>query len=564
MAAFGGNDECITKLERHVAFLTSEKLAGRATGSLGEALAMQYAESYFKKIGLRPAGAKQEYLQTFSFISHSILGANNHLCLTRHDHHRQCLARDQWRPLRYSKRGAFTIRQLVFVGSGITVPGARDDYQGLNVKGKWVLVKDALSAQLTAKQRRLYEPYLSTRYKTYNAKRHGAQGIIFVTQKKALADIDRSSLKASGIFALVIDEKIVESMTAHELKSGAITLSTPMLGQIDICQKRKTASNVIAKLVSGKKNAPLVIIGAHADHLGKANAQSYYAGADDNASGVAAVLEAAAKLKKLQMRGNIQLNNDVLFAIWSGEEIGLLGSTYFVKNFLSKKQPALPTVKAYLNLDMVGRLRQKLVLQGTGSSAGWQPLIDEAIRRCPLPLLTKSDPYLPTDATIFYLHGIPTLNFFTGAHQEYHTVKDQYQRLNFSGMEKITQLLTALIVNLTTTSQPLTYQHVKNKPQVGGVRKVYLGTVPDYASAINKGVQLAGVKRGSPAAIAGLKPNDVIVSLAGAEIDDIYDYAYALKSLPVGKPVSLVVLRQQAPLHLTIVAASHEPLLGQA
>ncbi|MFI4918893.1 MAG: M20/M25/M40 family metallo-hydrolase [Legionellales bacterium] len=329
--------------------------------------------------------------------------------------------------------------------------------------------------------------------------------------------------------------------------------------------------NVLAKLKMSPNSARMIVIGAHVDHLGHgqlsgSRARNYengmiHAGADDNASGVASILEVAAQLSSLKAQGKLHGNKDILFAIWSGEELGILGSSHFVKNYIKPATNKLPrpTLDAVINLDMVGHLRKSLVLQGLGSSTDWLKVINNIGTNHTIPLIMHNDPYLPTDSTSFYLHGIPTLNLFTGAHDNYHTPRDTPDTLNYAGIKKISEFLVELTLALESRLLPMSFQAVE-KPKSNLERgfKIYLGTIPDYASAEVIGVKLSGVAKNSPAERAGLQQNDVIVKLAAQDIHDIYDYTAALNALPVGKPVSLKVLRGNKQVALMIIATYRE------
>lgn len=345
--------------------------------------------------------------------------------------------------------------------------------------------------------------------------------------------------------------------------------SSVALRKINGMTKKQRGRNVLARLRVGTVKTSILMIGAHVDHLGRgefSNTRSrkdevnlIHNGADDNASGVASVLEAAVMLSHLQTQGRLHGNNDILFVIWSGEELGLLGSSHFIKTFIEKAEnkSLRPVINAYINLDMVGRFRNSLILQGVGSSSNWPKLIEQANQSHVIPLTMQKDPYLPTDSTSFYLHGVPTLNLFTGAHDEYHTPRDKLAILNFTGMKSISTFLVDLILALEAEPQLMDYQQAqKTHIHLGRGYRVYLGTIPDYTSADLVGVKLSGVIKSSPAERAGLRQDDVIVELAGKKIQDIYDYSFALHGLHAGEPVVLVVLRGQQRLTLTIVAQS--------
>ncbi|MHC4995707.1 MAG: M28 family peptidase [Planctomycetota bacterium] len=337
------------------------------------------------------------------------------------------------------------------------------------------------------------------------------------------------------------------------------------------------------------------MVGAHVDHLGRGGAGSLasgdseggiHHGADDNASGVGAMLEVADWLADLKRRGRLSLEHDVLLAAWSGEELGLLGSNYFVENFPGA--PAAPThtpetpeanghesvgsthgepgdprhesLTAYLNMDMVGRYREKLVVQGMGSSPVWGELIEKANVPVGLNLSPSNDSYLPTDATSFYVKGVPILSAFTGAHEDYHKPSDTPEKINYDDTQRIARFVGLVTRSLAMDGSMPPYQAMQ-KPKQGEQRaglRAYLGTIPDYAQGDVKGVKLSGVGKGGPAEQAGVRGGDVIVKLAGKPIENIYDYTYAIEALKIGEPVEVVVRRGGEELTLTVTPGSRD------
>jgi len=319
------------------------------------------------------------------------------------------------------------------------------------------------------------------------------------------------------------------------------------------------------------------VIGAHVDHLGKGASSSSLAradeagkihyGADDNASGVAALLEIAEYLSAQHKQGRLHLRRDLLFVAWSGEELGLLGSDHFVKAFgkngLASKAvsnqgkapgPSIyPSIAAYLNMDMVGRLQKSLILQGIGSSNIWRSEVEQCNVPVGLPITLQEESYLPTDATSFYLRGVPILAAFTGAHSDYHTPRDTPDKLNYDGAAKVARFMGLVATGLAGKESPPKYveQPVK-QPTTSGRLRVYLGTIPDYAEEV-KGVMLSGVGKGGPADKAGMRSRDVIVELAGTKIENIYDYTHAIEGLKIGQRVKIVVTRngERVPLDIT-------------
>lgn len=318
----------------------------------------------------------------------------------------------------------------------------------------------------------------------------------------------------------------------------------------------------------------MVIIGAHVDHLGRqagsnsrageGEEDAIHSGADDNASGVAGVIEIAQWLADMKAKGKLKQKRSILFAAWSGEELGLLGSAHFVRSwakFFGDEDAKLGGLfAAALNMDMIGRLRKSLVLQGVASSDRWPEEIEKRNIPVGLPIVAQNDTYLPTDATSFYLREVPILSAFTGAHDEYHTPRDKVDLINFEGTQKIAKFMGLVLRSVATSEDPPTYNEVarpENEGNRGGLR-VYLGTIPDYAQGDVEGVKLSGVRKGAPAAEAGVESGDIIIKLGGEPIKNIYDYTYILGALSIGEETEIVVKRKDEEKTLKIVPTSRD------
>ena len=231
--------------------------------------------------------------------------------------------------------------------------------------------------------------------------------------------------------------------------------------------------------------------------------------------------------------------------------IGLIGSSQFAEH----PPVALSNVVAYVNFDMVGRLREnKLILQGVGSSSAWRKLIEKRNVAAGFNLTLQEDPYLPTDTMAIYSKHVPVLNFFTGSHEDYHRPTDKPDTLNYDGLERITKFARAIIADLAKGPERPDYLTVARSDSGGGSRenlRAYLGTIPDYATEV-AGVKLSGVRGGGPADKAGLKGGDIIVEFGGKKIANIYDYTYAMDAVKIGQPVPVVVLRDGQRVTLTV------------
>lgn len=414
---------------------------------------------------------------------------------------------------------------------------------------------------------------------------------------------------------------------------------------ISVKHLKSQGRNVLGRLQAGDKpSAQAIIVGAHVDHLGKgANSSSLarddesnliHYGADDNASGVAAMLEVAEYLADQRERGKLKMKRDVIFAAWSGEELGLLGSNHFVKAIAhgltahdhdhhhghdaaakpsknkseekpivgdgpvpprkdpvpSKTSPKKVTgqaekpaksaeaahasgashghgashgihsaIAACINMDMVGRLKSNLVVQGVGSSSVWKSEIERRNAPIGLPITLQDDSYLPTDASSFYMQGVPVLSAFTGSHGEYHTPRDTPDTLNYEGAAKVAKFMGLVTRSLALRDKAPDY--IAQKAPAQGQRRArlraYLGTIPDYAEEV-KGVKLGGATKGGPADKAGIKAGDIIVELGGKKIENIYDYTYAIEALKIGQKVKVVVERKGKRVKLELIPGSRD------
>jgi Zn-dependent M28 family amino/carboxypeptidase len=276
----------------------------------------------------------------------------------------------------------------------------------------------------------------------------------------------------------------------------------------------------------------------------------------------------------------------MLFAAWSGEELGLHGSAAFVSDFpklypermiagsidsgsghaeksegqaevvTTAAQKLYPQIAAYLNMDMVGRLRENLILQGLGSSPYWTDVIERRNAVVRLPLTLQQDCHLPTDATSFFLRGVPILAAFTGSHDEYHTPRDLPQLLNYEGASQVAKLMALIGRDLVLADAAPEYQEQAAEPEMRANLTAYLGTVPDYGQTDVQGVKLGAVTKGAPAEQAGVKAGDIIIELAGRKIENIYDYTYAIEALKIGETIKLKAKRGENVVELDVTPAS--------
>jgi len=553
----------------HVSRLASEEMDGRLTGTDGARRASDYIIQELERMGIRPLPGRDSFRVPFEFTS----GVNDQGS-TLSASGREAPS-GSVRGLSFSDNGEVS-GGLVFAGYGITVPESQDfgydSYFGLDVKNKIVLVLRYFPEDATAEAKSILARYSGLRFKAMNARDRGAKGLLLVSGPRSpnageLVGMSfDSAVAGSGIVAATIRgdvaEKLFERAEGKTLAETqqALDSGNPHVGGFEIpgaeillnvrLQKEtRTAENVVGYLPATAEE-PLggatILLGAHYDHLGRGNdgnslagkdeAGQIHHGADDNASGVAAVLAIAEKERSRDRKA------PVAFAFWAGEELGLLGSGEFVRG------GAIPVadIAAYINFDMVGRMRDnKLVLQAVGTSSVWPRLIEQANVVVGFDVQVSEDPYLPTDVTSFNQAGVPSVNFFTGSHKEYHRPADRADLINYEDLERVVTLGALLTEKVAGLQKKPDFIKVARAPQQGGSRdtvRVFTGTIPDYATQV-EGLLLSGVIEGGPAEEAGLRGGDVIVEFAGRKISNIYDYTYALDVVKIGEQVAVVFLR---------------------
>jgi S1-C subfamily serine protease len=329
---------------------------------------------------------------------------------------------------------------------------------------------------------------------------------------------------------------------------------------VELVEELATTANVVGRVPAGVPKADrlpgTLVVGAHVDHLGLGGkgslapeAKQAHLGADDNASGVAVVLEMARSLAA----NRAALRRDVLLVAFSGEEAGTLGSSYFVRSPRVGER-----IMAMVNLDMVGRLRDnRLSVLGTGSAKEWAELVTAACTSARLTCATGGDGYGPSDHSSFFAAGVPVLHLFTGAHADYHRPSDSADKVNAIGAAQVGLFAEDVVRALGARPPPLTLQRVAEPPSAGDVRQLRasLGTVPDYAGPPKgvTGVLLAAVRSGSPAERAGIRRGDVLVQLGTHSIGGVEDFMFALTASKPGDSMTATVLRDGHKVELPVV-----------
>ena len=573
-----------------VSYLASEDFKGRQTGSLEEKEYTTKIADLFKKWGLVPA-VGHDFIQTFEFNSGVERGEKNSAGLSGRLNLNLKIDED-YQVVSFSKSGKFQPIPLVFAGFGIQAPPHNDfigfdSYKDIDVKGKWVVV---LANSPTPENRNLkmhseLVMFSGLQHKITVAKKMGAAGLVIIEEKIAPMKFEGAQTEStlpvlkisSKIFNTLLDQarldqfkdykSIKSSFDTYDSKVGFKFDSQYLSAEVELKMKKSTGRNVVAVLQPEKaqaKKEKALIIGAHGDHLGyglqgsslatgDAKGKIHY-GADDNASGVAGVLELAHNYAAEAS----SLNRPVVFAVWSGEEIGVLGSNHFVKVWLKEgfnKKSLSDTFLAGLNMDMIGRLNDRVFVQGLGSAQEWSSISEQASIKTKMNITTTSDPYLPTDSMALYLGKIPSISFFTGSHTAYHTPNDKPDTLNYDGLVKSIQLVKEFADELEKPKVKLTYQSVegnKGSKLEGRSFRIFLGTIPDYSQDNIKGVKISGTAKGSPAELSGLKVGDVIIEFDKTPIENIYDYVYTLQTVKPDIKTNIIVLRNSQKVALEI------------
>ena len=675
-------------IARHVQFLCREELGGRMTGSKGERMATAYVAAYFDYLGIVPAGDNGTWFQKFEFPDGAELGTGNKLTIETNGELSEKVIDQDWRPLTFSGSTSVDPSEVVFAGYGIVAGKtdkfeAYDSYEGLDLKGKWAMVFRFVPEDVSAEMRQHLSFLGGLRKKVLYARERGAVGLIVVSGPSSQVNqqlvplFNDFSPTGSSVAALSITDAMAQQFLQDkdlgELQKSLDDGSAQAGFSIDDVKISTTTNvkkvigrgqNVIGRLIVGEQpSEKVIVVGAHIDHLGmgktggslaRENEKSQiHVGADDNASGIAGMLEIAEYIAKLKKEGKTKLKHDIVFAGWSGEELGLHGSKHFAKKWpglvtdaMEKSKPRKPdsfhdfiigvseegaislngsattiddlekeakvvaklapdfaviieargevptkeitkvtdklteaglknvkvkvldpaadpmanrSVVAALNMDMIGRLEDKLVLQGIGSSDAWVRLIETSNAVVGLPLTLNDDTELPTDATSFYKAGVPILSAFTGSHKDYHTPRDTPEKLNYIEAARIAKLIGLVTRKLSINeTQPNWKRHEpKQKMAMRGGGRAYLGTVPDYGTDV-AGVKLDDVKSGGPSEKAGVRGGDIIVELAGTKIENIYDYTAVIDRLKPGQVVKIKVIRDKETVEIDLTPGSRQ------
>jgi hypothetical protein len=551
------------ELKEHIKFLSSDSLKGRQTGTTGDSLAALYIKNQLMLSGIIPLSG--DGFQRYKVTNKVIAGEKNFLSVNGEKENPST----DFMPFSFSGNSTLEAN-AVFAGYGFNINNDSlqwNDYEKIDVKGKWVLI--LRGDPEPEKSVSGFIPFSSDRDKVLAAKDMGASGALLVSGP-VFDEEDSFETLSSGDYSVEIPvlrikrkvaDKILEgkNTTIADLekrinstkKTSGFETGAKVSGGSEIIEKKSTTRNVIMILPGQDEllKDEYIIIGAHYDHLGMGGPGSssrardtvaVHHGADDNASGVGEMIELAEKFALT----NGSHKRSIILAAFSGEESGLLGSKYFTENPLID----LKKVNAMINLDMVGRLQDSSSLQvgGAGTAEGLKELV-KSLSDTNLIRLTFSDEgYGPSDHSSFYGKNIPVLFYSTGAHLDYHTPSDTWDKINYTGMVEISKLIYNVAENLANNPERLKFREAGPKVEVNRAMRrkgITLGIMPDFAGNVKNGLRADFVTPGKPAALGGMKKGDIITSINGKTINNIQDYMFRMGQLKHGETISVEVLR---------------------
>ncbi|MEN8229105.1 MAG: M28 family peptidase [Bacteroidota bacterium] len=559
------------EIENHIAYLASDDLKGRYPGTPEDQLLAEYIASEFKQAGL--VLHEKRGLQLFEIVSDLEAGPDNQVAFGDIE-----LVPDaDFRPFSFSASGSVS-SEVLFAGYGFQIDDADnhwDDYATLDVKDKWVVLLRGVPGKQDGSSP--YVNYSEDRGKALMAADQGAAGVILVSGSSFDADDHLVELKGKQhplsipvihISRSAIDQlfssieadslSVIESKIATQLQPASFATGLTVNISVDLQPKKMESENVIAMLKGSDASlqSQYVVLGAHHDHLGmggtgtssrQPDTVAVHYGADDNASGVAGVMEISEYLVSRDP------SRSILFTTFGAEEMGLVGSRYFAEN----PPIDLSLVQAMINIDMVGRLNEERQLQigGIGTSPDFEQLLDSLNKPYGFNLKFSKEGFGPSDHASFYAKDVPVIFISTGAHPDYHTPADHISRINMEGAREILQYIAEIAEALANKKERIAFTEAG--PKVSGSSRgrrggITLGIMPDMTYDGTEGLPVMFATEGKPAAIGGIQKGDTIVAIEGKNVGNIYDYMSRLAPLKEGMSIIVTVKRDEENLELLV------------
>lgn len=503
----------LENLKAHIGYLADDKLEGRRAGSAGEKLAMEYISTHFAKLGIAPKGVNG-YYQPFEIHEGKKLADGSYVSINGIN-----LTDKEYLALPYSAEKFLEATPAVALQEA-DMPWFVD-------------LKEILEENKTNPHFDIHD-YIKKN--TQRAFDKGATAVLLFNT----SDIDdKIKFEATDKTAALPVPVIYFQNDAAKKYLSDVTAPLPIRINIKFAEKTRTGHNVVGFIDNGATNT--VILGAHFDHLGygedgnsmlRTGEKLIHNGADDNASGTAALLELARILKTSKAK-----NNNYLFIAFSGEELGLYGSKYYTEH------PTIDLSRAnyMINMDMVGRLSDStktVAVGGFGTSPTWSKVIIPQDKKRAFQIKTDSTGTGPSDHTSFYRKDIPVLFFFTGQHKDYHRPTDDAPLINYEGEVHIINYISEIITTLNKESQKLSFLKTREEQARATSFKVTMGVMPDYTFS-GTGMRIDGATEGRPGAKAGLKAGDIILKIGELTVTSVQDYMQALNKFEKGQKTTI-------------------------
>jgi hypothetical protein len=578
----------------HIKFLASDELQGRGNGTPGLERAADYIAAQFRAAGLEPGGEDQTYFQKFELVSGLTVGPSNTVTLKGPQGSSTLRLGSDYQPLSIATPSSSGPAEqsfsapLVFAGYGISAPSYNyDDYAGLDVTGKVVLIlrhEPQENDERSVFQGRTHSEHATFVRKAQVARSRGARAILLVEDPRHPDRTDFSrwlrepQAEEYGLPLLHVARARIQEVVGSQIDFDEVMKSidvdlTPRSRELEgvsvtyrqnLTKNRHTVRNVVG-IVRGSdpvKARESVVLGAHYDHLGlsgrfslaEGSTGQVHNGADDNASGTAAIIEMA----KLAATAAPKLPRSLVFVAFAGEELGLLGSRHYVNH------PPLPIEQAVamINLDMVGRSNGRILVSGLETAPELKADLEAARAGSSINVSTSREGSAglgASDDTSFLLRRVPSIFFFSGLHADYHRPSDDWDKIDSPGGSAVASLAYGLASRIAARPDRVAFVPPPADTKSGATGPAstsgygpYFGSIPDFAEGNSSGVRFADVREGSPAAKAGLQKDDVMTSFDGMPIRTLYDFTFALREKKPGDKVEVIVVRNGKEIRTTV------------
>lgn len=546
-------DISVENLKKHVSFLASDSLYGRKPGTLYDSISADYIFQQFKNAGLK--FFNNNPYQSFEVINSAYFGNKNSFII---NNNRLDFLID-FEPHYNSLSGNFS-GKVAFVGYGINSEEIkRNDFDKIDINSKWAMMLVGIPE--IGNNEISLSSIASLTKKILNVKERNGIGILLIVdeQEKKLFNNYIYNINF-GIPVILITKKTANEILKPskqklknikkdiDIKTNSFFIDIDVKSEVEIIIEKKKTQNILCYIEGNDEilKNEYIVIGGHYDHLGMGGPQTnsrkpdtvaVHNGADDNASGTAAVIELAEKFYNKR----VSLKRSIIFIAFTAEEMGLLGSKYFVEN----PPVDLKKIVYMANFDMIGRMNDNPVQLLAGASAlEFDSLVEKVVKKVPINHKIGRGASSGSDHAAFYYENIPVVFFFTGIHSDYHTPFDDIEKINFDNSKLILDFSFELLTEIANSPNKLTFNKLSSGQSSGRPKmKVTFGIMPDFTASDTKGVLVGGVNQDGPADKAGILKGDIIKSINGKELENIYDYMSKLGEINKGQSIEVIIER---------------------